>query len=85
MRMKEGKWYCETYGARDKELYRPCAPQDDSSDLNRRRQAELDAAKDFLDTCEDCDRTPPVFAVADDMGLSCPHLEGEIANWQCGT
>ena len=82
--MNEGKWYCDTCGARDKELYRPCAPQDNSSDLNRRCQAELDAANDFLVTCEDCDCSPPVFAAAEDMGQSCPHLEGDAVDRQCG-
>ena len=26
---------------------------------------------------------PPCFAAADDRGQSCPHLEKEVANWQC--
>ena len=84
MRMSKGKWYCDTCGARDKDLYRPCAPQDKSSDLSRRCQAELETANNYLVTCEDCDCSPPVFAAAEDMGQSCPHLEGDAADRQCG-
>ena len=50
-----------------------------------RCQAELDAANDFLATCVECDCSPPVFAAAEDMGQSCPHLEGDAADRQCGT
>ena len=58
MRMEKGKWYCETCGARGKDLYRPWVPRDESGDLDRRRQADLDAAIEFLDTCEEGQRTP---------------------------
>ena len=62
MRMENGKWYCETCGAREKELYRPCVPRDDSGDLDSRLQADVEAVNYFLSTCGEPTGTPGFIA-----------------------
>ena len=62
MRMENGKWYCETCGAREKELYRLCVPRDDSGDHDSRLQADVEAVNDFLSTCGEPTGTPAFVA-----------------------
>ena len=62
MRMENGKWYCETCGAREKELYRLCVPSDDSGDHDSRLQADVEAVNDFLSTCGEPTGTPAFVA-----------------------
>ena len=69
MRMENGKWYCETCGAREKELYRPCVPRDDSGDHDSRLQADVEAVNDFLSTCGDGPTGPPVFVAEENKEL----------------
>ena len=82
MRMENGKWYCETCGAREKELYRPCVPRDDSGDQDSRRQADLEAANDFLSTCGEGPPRPPVFVAVENRDQGHHPQESEMQHVQ---
>ena len=68
MRMENGIWYCETCGAREKELYRLCVPSDDSGDHDSRLQADVEAVNGFLSTCGEPTGTP-VFVAEENKEL----------------
>ena len=82
MQMENGKWYCETCGAREKELYRPCVPRDDSGDLDSRLQADLEAANEFLSTCGEGPPRPPVFVAEENRDLGHSPQDSEMPHVQ---